>query len=138
MSIASSAASSVSVSLNGREMCLEEALDEVVRGLQGHLNMVQCHLRTLASDQERGNEFEEMIATADLLEDNIDEMQWLFQDLRSMCYEICGEPETPEERSFLKAHKIERKAYFQKKALDRKAEAKKLKQESKENKMSED
>ena len=135
MSIASSSASSVSVSLNGVEMPLEQALDETVRGLQGHLNMVQLHLRTLASDQERDNDYQEMIATADLLEDNIDEMQWLFQDLRSMCYEICGEAETPEEKSFLKAHKIERKAYFQKKALDRKAETKRLKQENKECKM---
>ena len=47
MSIASGA-SFVSVSLNGREMNLEEALDSVVRDLQKHLNMVQLQLRMYA------------------------------------------------------------------------------------------
>ena len=135
MSIASSSASSVSVSLNGQEMDLEAALDETVRGLQQHLNMVQCRLRTLAADSERDDDFQEMIGTADELENDIDNMQWLFQDLRSMCYQIVGPAETAEEKSWLKAHKIQRKVFFQKKAIEQKATKKKEKIEAKENKM---
>ena len=131
MSVASSSASSVSVTLNGKEMDLETALDETVRGLQQHLNMVQCHLRTLASDSERDNDFEEMICVADSLEEDIDSMQWLFQDLRSMCYDIVGLAETPEEKAFLKKHKIERKMFFQKRTLEMKAQKKREKLEQK-------
>ena len=100
MSVASSSASSVSVYLNCRDIDLETALDETVRGLQQHLNMVQCRLRTLAADSERDNDFEEMIGVADELEEDIDSMQWLFQDLRSMCYEIVGLPDTVDEKAF--------------------------------------
>jgi hypothetical protein len=135
MSIASSSASSVSVSFRGEEVDLERALDETVRDLQQHLNMVQCRLRTLAADSERDDDFQEMIGTADMLENDIDDMQWLFQDLRSMCYQIVGPAETAEEKAWLKAHKVVRKAYFQKKTLDKKAELKREKKESKESKM---
>ena len=74
MSIASSSASSVSVSFHGREVDLETALDETIRGLQQHLNNVQCQLRTLACDSERGSDFEEMIGVADNVEDCVDDM----------------------------------------------------------------
>ena len=97
--------------------------------------MVQCRLRTLAADSERDDDFQEMIGTADMLENDIDDMQWLFQDLRSMCYQIVGPAETAEEKAWLKSHKVVRKAYFQKKTLDKKAELKREKKESKESKM---
>jgi len=123
------------VSLNGKEVVLEEALDEVVRGLQKHLNQVQLQLRMLGAGSERDDDFEEKIVEADRMEDEILSMQELFDDLRSMSYQIVGLPETKEEKEFLKAHKIERKAYLQQKALDRKEEKKKEKLEEKENKM---
>ena len=138
MSIASSSASSVSVSFKGREVDLETALDETVRDLQKHLNMVQCHLRTLAADCERDPDFKEAIATADALEENIDEMAWLFTDLRGFCYDMVGIPETADEKAWLKQHKVERKAYFIKKTADKKAQIKAKKQQSKENKMMDD
>ena len=57
----SSACSSVSVSLNGREMGLEEALDETIRNLQKHLNMVQMQLRMIGVGSERDDDFEDQI-----------------------------------------------------------------------------
>jgi len=123
----------VSVSFHGREVDLETALDETVRGLQAHLNSVQCNLRTLAADSERDGDFQEMIGEADKLEENIDEMQWLFQDLRGMCYDIVGMAETAEEKAWLKQHKIERKLFFQKRTLEKKAEQKREKSEAKNN-----
>jgi len=125
-----STASSVSVNHHGQEIDLETALDETIRDLQRHLNMVQCHLRSLAADSERDGDFQQMIGTADELEDEIDDMQWLFQDLRGYCYDIVGMPEG-DEKTWLKSHKAIRKAYFQKKTLEKKAQLKKEKQVSK-------
>ena len=48
MSVASSASSMISVSYQGREMTLEECLDECCRGIQGKLNELQVALRNLA------------------------------------------------------------------------------------------
>ena len=130
MSIASGA-SSVSVSLNGREMNLEEALDSVVRDLQKHLNMVQLQLRMLGVGSERDDDFEDQIKEADKMQDSIVEMNYLFEDLYDMVYQIVGDPETKEEKQFLKQHKIERKAHMDKLKAEHKEQKKKEKEEAK-------
>ena len=130
MSIASGA-SSVSVSLNGREMNLEEALDSVVRDLQKHLNMVQLQLRMLGVGSERDDDFEDQIKEADKMQDSIIEMTWLFEDLYDMSYQIVGDPETKEEKQFMKQHKIERKAHMDKLKAEHKELKKKEKEENK-------
>jgi hypothetical protein len=112
-----SGASSVSVSLNGRE-----------RELQKHLNLVQMELRTIGMASERDDDYEDMIKEADKMQDNILQMSWLFEDLYSMAYEIVGDPETPEEKAFLKQHKIERKLHI-KKMNDEHKEKKRLEKE---------
>ena len=130
MSIASGA-SSVSVSLNGREMNLEEALDSVVRDLQKHLNMVQLQLRMLGVGSERDDDFEDQIKEADKMQDSIIEMTWLFEDLYDMSYQIVGDPETKEEKQFMKQHKIERKVHLDKLKAEHKELKKKEKEENK-------
>ena len=130
MSIASGA-SSVSVSLNGREMNLEEALDSVVRDLQKHLNMVQLQLRMLGVGSERDDDFEDQIREADKMQDSIVEMNYLFEDLYDMSYQIVGDPETKEEKQFMKQHKIERKAHMDKLKAEHKELKKKEKEEAK-------
>ena len=130
MSIASGA-SSVSVSLNGREMNLEEALDSVVRDLQKHLNMVQLQLRMLGVGSERDDDFEDQIREADKMQDSIIEMNWLFEDLYDMSYQIVGDPETKEEKQFMKQHKIERKAHMDKLKTEHKELKKKEKEDAK-------
>ena len=127
----SSACSSVSVSLNGKEMPLEEALDQTVRSLQQHLNKVQLQLRMLGVGSDRDDDFEDQIKEADKMQDEILEMTWLFDDLSSMAYEIVGEPETKEEKAFLKTHKIERKAYLSKIKTEHAEQKKKEKDEAK-------
>jgi hypothetical protein len=137
MSIASSSASSVSVNHHGSQIDLETALDETIRDLQRHLNLIQCHLRTLAADSERDNDFQQMIGVADELENEIDDITWLFVDLRGYCYDIVGLP-SGDEKTWLKSHKAIRKAYFQKKTLEKKAQIKKEKQDAKGNSMDEE
>ena len=137
----SSACSSVSVSLNGREMGLEEALDETIRNLQKHLNNVQMQLRVIGVGSERDDDFEDQIKEADKMQDGIIEMTWLFEDLYDMAYQIVGQAETPQEKAFLKQHKLARKVHIDKMKTERKEEKKREKQEAKENKeskMSED
>ena len=126
-----SGASSVSVSLNGQEMDLETALDNVIRELQKHLNLVQMELRTIGMASEREDDFEDMIKEADKIQDNILEMNQLFERLYDMAYQIVGDPETPEERQFLKQHKIERKAHIKKMNDEHKEKKKREKEEAK-------
>lgn len=128
MSVASGA-SSVSVSLNGETMNLETALDTVVRDLQKHLNLVQLHLRMIGMGSERGDDFQEMINEADQIQNGIVEMNFLFQDLYDMAYEIVGSPANPEEKAFLRQHKLDRKLEI-KKIKDDHAAAKKLEKAS--------
>ena len=130
MSIASGA-SSVSVSLNGQIVNLEDGLDQVVRDLQKHLNLVQMELRTIGMSSERDDDYSDMICEADKMQDNILQMSWLFEDLYDMAYQIVGDPETPEEKQFLKKHKIERKAYISKMKEDHKLEKQREKEEVK-------
>ena len=134
MSIASSSASMCSVNFHGKECSLEESLDETVRSLQSHLNAVQMNLRTLAADMERDPDFKEAIAEADLLETHIVQMGELFEELRGFCYDLVGLPESLEEKTWLRQHKIERKEFFKRMAIDTKERIKKEKEEYKNNK----
>ena len=120
MSIASSASSMCSVNFHGSEQSLEESLDTTVRELQSHLNSVQCNLRTLAADQDRDPDFKEAIAEADKLEENIVRMIELFDELRGFCYDIVGSPLDMDEKVWLKKHKIERREFFKRMAIDTK------------------
>jgi len=55
----SSVTSNASVGFHGRSVGIEEALDEVVRDLQNHLNHVQLALRQVASVAEQDLDYEE-------------------------------------------------------------------------------
>ena len=104
--------------------------------------MVQLQLRMLGVGSERDDDFEDQKKEADKMQDSIIEMTWLFEDLYDMSYQIVGDPETKEEKQFMKQHKIERKAHLDKlkaahKELKKKEkeEAKRLKDESKDMEM---
>jgi hypothetical protein len=78
---------------------------------------------------ERGDDFQEMINEADQIQNGIVEMNFLFQDLYDMAYEIVGSPANPEEKAFLRQHKLDRKLEI-KKIKDDHAAAKKLEKAS--------
>ena len=137
MSVASSSASQVSINFRGKECSLEESLDETVRELQGHLNAVQMNLRILAADQDRDPDFKEAIAEADKLETHIVQMIELFEELKTYCYDLVGEPSDMEEKQWLKLHKLERREFFRKMAIDTKIRIKAEKEEYKKNKLEE-
>jgi len=105
----SSACSNISVGYKGGAMPLEQALDEVVRDLQKHLNSVQVSLRGIAMIVEQDNDFQEEVKLSDMLDDDIREMEWLFSDLRSMCYDLISIPDEKEDKDWFKNHIKERK-----------------------------
>lgn len=105
----SSTCSNVSVGYKGGAMPLEQALDEVIRDLQKHLNSVQVSLRGIAMIVDQDNDFKEEVKLSDILDDDLREMQWLFSDLRQMSYDLISIPEEKEDKDWFKNHKNERK-----------------------------
>lgn len=112
----SSVGSTLSVGFHGSAMNYEQALDETVRELQKHLNMVQVHLRTIAHTVEQDDDYETELKLSGALDDDLRDMSWLFDDLRQMATDLISVPDTPEEKALLKKWKIDRKE------LERKAQ----------------
>jgi hypothetical protein len=104
-----SSTGSISVGYKGGAVPLEQALDEVIRELQKHLNMVQVKLREIAIIVDQDPDFKEEVTLSDELDDNLREMEWLFSDLRSMAYDLISDPYEPEDKAWFKTHKAERK-----------------------------
>ena len=107
MSISSTG--SISVGYRGCAVPMEQALDEVIRDLQKHLNSVQLKLREIATIVEQDPDFKEEVKLSDELDDNLREMEWLFTDLRSMAYDLISDPYEAEDKAWFKQHKAERK-----------------------------
>lgn len=105
----SSVGSMASVGFHGQSVNLEQALDETVRELQKHLNMVQVHLRTIAATVERDDDFAEELTLTGKVDDDLREMSWLFEDLRAFAADLISIPETAEEKALLRKWKIDRK-----------------------------
>lgn len=115
MSIASSSASQISISIDGKEMDLEEMLDTTIRGVQSHLNQLQMQLRNVACCEDRGESFEEIVEITDEIDDSVIEMIELFSDLQDVTKQIRG-PIPKEYKEWMKEHVAKRK---QKLAIDK-------------------
>ena len=105
----SSVGSTVSLGFKGQSVNFEHALDETVRELQKHLNMVQVHLRLISSTVEQDDDLAVELELSGKLDDDLREMGWLFEDLRSFATDLISQPETAEEKSLVKAWKVQRK-----------------------------
>ena len=80
----SSVGSTCSVGFKGQAVNLEQALDSTIRDLQSHLNLVQCHLRSIAATVEQDDDFSVELDLTGKMDDDLREMTWLFDDLRQM------------------------------------------------------
>ena len=101
--------SEMSISINGMEVNLVEAIDSTFRDLQKHLNSSQCNLRNLASCSDRGDEFEVSHKYCCEIDDDVSEMLLLFKDLKSIVLQVKLKPESPEEKEWLKELELDRK-----------------------------
>jgi hypothetical protein len=101
MSVCSNA---TSIMLNGDEMDLSDAIDQVFKGLQSHLNDSQSSLRQLAILSEQDGDFKVAVELSDEINLDIDGMMALFKDLKSVCKQIVGKPISDEEKNWMKQH----------------------------------
>jgi len=119
--------SNVSISIRGEEVNVEKALDDTIRELQQHLNQLQVIFRQIAmsSEQQLGDETKvdtkdhgQLTVSCDLLlsckqvdsmQERIVRMNGLFDDLMSMSMQLVYEPESLDEKKYLKEYKAFRK-----------------------------
>ena len=128
----SSVGSTASVGFRGECIPLDIAIDECVRELQKHLNLLQLHLRSLAAIVDQDAEFKEECAEFDKVDDELREMGWFFSDLRSFGEELISLPDTKEDKAWFKLHKVERKLENKKLELEH---AEKITEEKKASKL---
>ena len=120
----SSVGSTASVGFHGQAISLETALDETVRGLQAHLNLVQCHLRGIAATVEQDDDLSVELKLSGDLDDELRCMAWLFDDFRGFATDLISVPDTPAERAMVKKWKIDRKELERKLQAEHTAAAK--------------
>lgn len=123
----SSCMSEISVSINGEDVILEKAIDDVYKKLQQSLNDSQCVLRSLCSLLDQDQDFETSCKYAYEIEDHTNGMNELFKDLKSIVKQVKVKPENDQEKEWLKS-------FLEQKKLEKeeiKAEQKRIKQEIK-------
>ena len=98
----SSQMSEMSISMNGAEVNLEQAIDDTFKSLQSHLNSCQCGLRNLGMCNERNDIFEVSHKYCMDIDDDVSEMLLLFKDLKSIMKQVKLKPESPEEVEWLR------------------------------------
>jgi len=117
-----------SVQFCGREVTLEQALDETVRGVQGKLNSLQLLLRQLAAAEEQEidgglEDFQMATRLEDETFDLVSTLVDLLEELPDIAHEIVGKPQDAESKAWLVTHKAERKALLAERAAAAKAKA---------------
>ncbi len=120
----SSVGSTMSVGFHGQAVNLEQALDQTIRDLQKHLNMVQVHLRSIAATVEQDDDLNVELKLSGDLDDDLREMAFLFEDLRGMAVDMISVPESPEEKAMVKKWKIDRKELERTKQAEHAAQVK--------------
>jgi len=102
-----------SVQFHGREMSLEQALDETIRGVQNHLNNLQVVLRNLAACEEQevdeDEDFRGMVALEDEVTDTVNALNELLSELPDIAEDIRGPAPNPATKAWHRTHKAERK-----------------------------
>ena len=88
----SSQMSDTSVSFQGNEIPLADALDEVFTELQGFLNSLHCYTRDLAIMKDRNEDYEVELKQVLVIGDTIESMSDLFKDLKLVAKQVIGPP----------------------------------------------
>ena len=80
--------SEVSVSMNGTEMLLEEAVDQIFKELQEHINHIHCQLRQLCQCEDRNDTYDEAKEFLDEIVDHIKEGNKVMKELIPVCKQL--------------------------------------------------
>jgi len=106
----SSNGSCISVSINGQEVLLDDAINQTFMSLQRHLNESQNNLRMLGTLLERDDlEFRDGVNYSDKIDDDVDEMVALFKDLKKITKQLIGRPSEEQDKEWFRLHLAERK-----------------------------
>jgi len=80
--------SEVSVSHNGMEMLLEDAVDSIFKELQEHINEIHCQLRQLCMSEDRADTYDEAKEFLDEIVDHIKEGNKVMKELIPVCKQL--------------------------------------------------
>jgi hypothetical protein len=119
MSTTSSRSSEISVSYNGNEMSLEEALDRCMREVQNYMNHLQSSMRQLAAldEQEIGDELFQEATRVDLeVQELVDNIHESTNELSEISEQIRGKPPSPAAKKWFAEHRRALKDRKQKEA----------------------
>jgi hypothetical protein len=124
-----------SVNFQGKEMTLEQALDDTIRGVQQILNDLQCNLRGMATleDQKLDDveDFKEAVKLEDETNDLVSSLTNLLSELPIIAAEIRGEtPADKECKAWYAQHKVEVKDKRKKDKIEKIRLAKEAKESS--------
>lgn len=91
-------------------MDLDRALQKSFDDLMAHMTKVQFSMRQLALAVEQDLQFEEELKLTAVIDGELREMSWLFDELRAIESDLISIPETPEDKLLLKKFKLDQKA----------------------------
>ena len=102
----SSAMSGLSVSMNGEECSLEEAVTSTFKNIQTHINNTENNICGLAVADDRGD-FRYSYELQKKIEFSLSELLLLFKDLKSIVKQIKLKPTNDADRDWIKSFDIE-------------------------------
>lgn len=102
----SSAMSGLSVSMNGEECSLEEAVTSTFKEIQQHINNTENNICGLAMADEKGD-FRYSYELQKKIEFSLSELLLLFKDLKSIVKQIKLKPNNEEDRQWTLSYDIE-------------------------------
>jgi hypothetical protein len=100
--------STMSVSVFGEEIILEQALDSIFKQLQTSLNDCHSQTREMAMDLDRDDDFKIFYEHDRKIQEFVDGLAGLFKELKSVSKQVMGKPSTPEDKVWL-TEQLERK-----------------------------
>jgi hypothetical protein len=100
--------STMSVSVFGEEIILEQALDSIFKQLQTSLNDCHSQTREMAMDLDRDDDFKIFYEHDRKIQEFVDGLTVLFKELKSVSKQVMGKPDNEEDKAWLK-EQLERK-----------------------------
>jgi hypothetical protein len=77
-----------SVSVFGEEMPLDEAIDQIFKEIQSHINDMHCSIRELCQSEDRNDSYEEAIEFFDSIASHVKEGNTVFKELVKVCKQL--------------------------------------------------
>jgi hypothetical protein len=100
--------STMSVSVFGEEIILEQALDDIFKQLQTSLNDCHSETREMAMNLDREDDFKIFYEHDRKIQEFVDGLTVLFKELKSVSKQVMGKPDNEEDKAWLK-EQLERK-----------------------------